>query len=210
MHSKLQIPYPRKPSLIGGDGKHSKLSVPKLIRPTARAQADGEARNVMERQLDRGVDAMEDHPGSFLYMFDDVLHKTLPDLKVWLRSGAIEVHEVKFKTKRYDLELNRRLDAIERAYEEVGIVYRRFFSDDFERQPRRSNIDLVFRYRENAGAEAFLEAATEAVLARPGITFRELSAATGIDLPSFLALVFDNHFGIDLDAPIGADMLVMP
>lgn len=204
-------PYAWKVQLVAGDAIRSKPVAKKLIRPSARAQSWAEGRNIMTQQLRREVRLIEDHPEPLQYWFDDRSRETRPDAKVWLRDDSIEIHEIKFKTKRFDLELERRLEAIALAYEELGITYRWYFSDEFEAQPRRRNLDLVFRYCDYPGAaDRFLESATAAVQARPGLAFRELSRATGIDMPSFLALVYDNHLGIDLDVRIDDDIGVWP
>ena len=164
----------------------------------------------MHQQLRRPVRAIEDHPERLTFEFDGRFCETRPDTKVWLWDDSIEIHEIKHKSKRSDLELRRRLVAISIAYEQIGVKYLWFFSDEFERQPRRRNIDLIFRYCDYPGAARFLESAKAAVQARPGLTYRALSQRIGIDMPSFLALVYDNHLGIDLDATIDDETVVMP
>jgi hypothetical protein len=203
-------PYSRKVQLVAGDAIRSKPVAKKLIRPSARAQSWGERRNIMELQLDRGVRAIEDQPAKLVFEFDDDICETSPDTQAWRWDGTTEIIEVKFKTQRHDPDLKRRLVAIGLGYEKIGIRYSWRFSDEFESLPRRRNIDLVFRYCDYPGADRFLESVTAAVRDKPGLKFRELRGITGIDRPSLLALVYDNHVGFDLDAAIDDDMAVLP
>jgi hypothetical protein len=210
MKTRANMPYLRKIGRASDNSKRGWVYAGKLLRRSARTESEGEGRHIMGQQLRREVESMEDQPTPLDYLFDDRFCRAQADLKVWLRDGTIEVHEVKFHTQRTDPELNRRLDAIEIAYADLGITYRRFFSDEFARQPRRTNIDLAYRYCGEPGAENFLVPARDALEAQPGLTFAELSRLTGITMPCFLALVYDNHLGIDLDAPIGPEMIVLP
>src|SRR4051812_40836737 len=114
-------PYPRKVQLVAGDAIRSKPVAKKLIRPSARAQSWGEGRNIMELQLDRGVKAVEDQLEEREFELDGEICNTAPDAQAWYWDGTTAVIEVKFKTKRHDPELKRRLVAIGLSYEKIGV-----------------------------------------------------------------------------------------
>jgi hypothetical protein len=206
--------YPRK--FHQKDGQPRRVNQPlwkgdreieTFAQPMARMQSLAEALHVRALLVDRAVVGILDQPSPVEYAPG---RKTFPDFEVRYDHGGVEIHEVKDVRQRGNLKLMLRTKAVARACEKLGKTYRLIFSDECYQQPKRHNVQLILRCKDHPEAQRSLEKAKAFVLNRDQTTLGELKAATGIDQLSFLALVCDGHFKIDLAKLITDETIVKP
>jgi len=175
--------------------------------PTGKTQSLAEALHVRRLLIDRTAVGIAVQPPPIKYAPG---RWTYPDVQVRYDDGRIELHEVKDARKKGDPKLLARTADVTRACKEIGKIYRVIFSDECYRQPTRHNVQLILRCKDHPGSKRFLEEARRLVLDRGQTTLGALKDATGINLLSFLSLVCDGHFEIDLREPIADETIVRP
>jgi hypothetical protein len=167
---------------------------------------EAEAIHVLE--LDSRVIRFIEQPVDFRYRLNGVAARYIPDLYVDHGNWA-EFWEIKFEDEASEPENEAHWKAIGEALSSRGYGYRVITERHLRREPRRSNVKVIFNARHARPPGPAVDALTPLLARQGALTIRQCCEGAGLTEKNVHHLVRIGLLAIDLDgAPLSLDTVV--
>lgn len=167
-------------------------------------ESGAERKHALRLEADAAVVRFHTQPEVVTWRKDGAARRHVPDFRVELEDGSVELHEVKPRDALRDLDgmaFEERTIVLREALGARGVRYRVIDDTEFDRQPRLANAMLVWAARRRRPTTRFVQRVVELVRHHGASTLGELTALLPeTHQPDFLCLALYRVIAVDLES----------